>query len=183
VCTGAIYAIRRIGFRSLPEGTLVDDLLTPMRIILAGHRVVFEPKAIAFDSLSPSSSQEFARKVRTLAGNIQVLCFEPTLLNPFNRFPIWRYWSHMLLPRVLMPYCLVALLLSNVFLSDPAFKVVLALQVVIYLSGSIGLCLGSRAWLPLRAASTFLLLNAASVAGAVSYAFRPSETLWRRQPQ
>ncbi|MCZ7625403.1 MAG: glycosyltransferase [Candidatus Methylomirabilis sp.] len=182
VCTGAIYAIRYSCFRPLPEGALVDDLLTPMRILLNGYRVVFEAGACAFDSLSPSNSHEFRRKVRTLAGNIQILHVELALLNPLRREPIWRYWSHMLLPRVLMPYCLMLLLLSNVTLAGPIFSSVLVLQLVMYGIGSIGLCLASRGGLLFRAASTFVLLNAASVVAAVQYALRPSHEMWRRQP-
>ena len=47
--TGAIYALRRSLWRPLPPGTILDDVLAPMRAVLAGHRVVFEPAARAFD--------------------------------------------------------------------------------------------------------------------------------------
>src|SRR5204862_342008 len=36
--TGAIYAIRRELYRDLPEETLLDDVLTPLRIVLGGKR-------------------------------------------------------------------------------------------------------------------------------------------------
>src|SRR5262245_51257902 len=39
--TGAIYAMRRSLFQPLPADTLLDDVLTPMRVVLAGFRVVF----------------------------------------------------------------------------------------------------------------------------------------------
>ncbi len=41
--TGAIYALRRSLWHPLPPGTILDDVLAPMRAVLAGHRVVFEP--------------------------------------------------------------------------------------------------------------------------------------------
>ena len=41
--TGAIYAIRRSLWRPLPAETLLDDVLVPMRVVLAGQRIVFEP--------------------------------------------------------------------------------------------------------------------------------------------
>lgn len=180
-CTGAIYAIRKSCFRQLPEGTLVDDLLTSMRILLSGYRVVFEPEARAFDSLSPSSRHEFRRKVRTLAGNIQVLGLDPVLLNPFRLRSLWRYFSHMLLPRVLMPYCLIILFLSNITLTGQVYQAVVVLQLIMYATGFIGLYLGSRGGLVLRAASTFLLLNVASTVAAVQYGLKPSHEMWRSQ--
>jgi hypothetical protein len=36
--TGAIYAIRRGLYQPLPEDTLLDDVLTPLNIIMQGHR-------------------------------------------------------------------------------------------------------------------------------------------------
>jgi len=67
--TGAIYAIRRSLWRPLPHGTILDDVLSPMRAVLDGYRVVFEPNARAFDGTAPDSRTEARRKVRTLAGN------------------------------------------------------------------------------------------------------------------
>ena len=45
--TGAIYALRRSAWRPLPPGTLLDDVLAPMRAVLQGCRVVFTPAARA----------------------------------------------------------------------------------------------------------------------------------------
>ena len=59
--TGAIYAIRRDLFEALPPGTILDDLLTPMRIVMQGYRVVFEGRALAFDRVAHDYSSEFKR--------------------------------------------------------------------------------------------------------------------------
>ena len=40
--TGAIYAVRRALWRPLPADTLLDDVLAPMRVVLAGYRVVLQ---------------------------------------------------------------------------------------------------------------------------------------------
>src|SRR5262244_3217188 len=50
--TGAIYAIRRELYEELPEDTILDDVLTPLRIVLRGKRTVFEPEAKAYDSIA-----------------------------------------------------------------------------------------------------------------------------------
>ena len=39
--TGAIYAMRRSLWQPLPADTILDDVLAPMRVVLAGYRVVF----------------------------------------------------------------------------------------------------------------------------------------------
>ena len=67
--TGAIYAIRKCLWQSLPPMTILDDVYTPMRIAMGGHRVVFEERACAYDQATDSAEREFARKVRTLLGN------------------------------------------------------------------------------------------------------------------
>ena len=43
--SGAIYAIRRELWRDLPKGTILDDFLVPMRIVLAGRRAIFDGRA------------------------------------------------------------------------------------------------------------------------------------------
>ena len=85
--TGAIYALRRSLWRPLPADTILDDVLAPMRAVLAASRVVFSSEALAFDPVAPSGV-ELRRKIRTLAGNYQILRLEPRLLNPF-RNPVW----------------------------------------------------------------------------------------------
>ena len=71
--TGAIYAIRRELYEELPENTLLDDVLTPMRIVLKGKRTVFDPDAKAYDTVACCPLAEYGRKVRTLTGNYQLV--------------------------------------------------------------------------------------------------------------
>src|SRR5581483_6052911 len=94
--TGAIYAIRRSLWQPLPAQTILDDVLTPMRVVLQGLRVVFNERAHAFDRAAADADAEARRKVRTLAGNYQILALEPRLLVPIvNR--VWlQYLSHKL---------------------------------------------------------------------------------------
>src|SRR5205814_2537873 len=64
--TGAIYALRRSVWRDLPADTILDDVLAPMRAVLAGHRVVFDERAKAYDRTPADSQAESRRKIRTL---------------------------------------------------------------------------------------------------------------------
>jgi cellulose synthase/poly-beta-1,6-N-acetylglucosamine synthase-like glycosyltransferase len=110
--TGAIYAMRRALWRALPADTLLDDVLAPMRTVLNGWRVVFEERARAFDRASADASAESRRKVRTLAGNYQILVQEPRLLVPIVN-PVWvQYLSHKI-GRLLVPWALVIWFVSS----------------------------------------------------------------------
>src|SRR5207244_10375072 len=117
-------AMRRSLFRPLPADTILDDVLTPMRVVLAGYRVVFNEQARAFDRAAIDADAEARRKVRTLAGNYQILALEPALLMPW-RNPVWlQYVSHKL-GRLTIPYALLATFASTVILagSPPFYRV------------------------------------------------------------
>jgi len=192
--TGAIYAMRRALWTPLPAGTILDDVLAPMRAVLAGYRVVFNPRARAFDREIRDGSAEARRKIRTLAGNYQILWLEPRLLLPW-RNPVWaQYLSHKL-GRLVVPYAMLALVASSIVLATQSvvYALTLGLQGVFYLLAAYG------AWLnrPLteqaahpapangsalikrtsRIAFTFLMMNSSAVAGLVAITFR--KKVWR----
>ena len=117
--TGAIYAMRRALWRPLPPATLLDDVLAPMRAVLAGYRIVFDERAIAFDRGSADAASEARRKTRTLAGNYQILALEPRLLLPVVN-PVWmQYLSHKV-GRLIVPWALIALLGDRAFPCAPS---------------------------------------------------------------
>jgi poly-beta-1,6-N-acetyl-D-glucosamine synthase len=143
--SGSIYALRRSLWRPLPPETILDDVLAPMRAVLAGHRVVFTDRAKAFDRTVASSSAESRRKVRTLAGNVQLLWLEPRLFVPFLN-PIWlQFYSHKL-GRLAVPYALLALMTSSIALADrhAIYALALAVQCLFYLLAGYGACLEWR---------------------------------------
>jgi poly-beta-1,6-N-acetyl-D-glucosamine synthase len=173
--TGAIYALRREQWRPLPEDTLLDDVLAPMRAVLDGYRVVFEDRAKAFDLASADAATESRRKIRTLAGNVQILWLEPRLLVPFVN-PVWlQYVSHKV-GRLLVPYALVAALVASVALAGDHWFYTAALtgQAVFYLLAFWGAWLADRA---ARVAFTFVVLNYSAVAGTVAAVTR--RKVWR----
>lgn len=130
--TGAIYAIRREFFSYLPD-IILDDMYIPMNAILSGKRVIFEPGAKAYDIVSGTTKKEFSRKVRTLAGNFEIFALLPEMFNPFRSKIAFQLFSHKFL-RLLVPYFLSAVFVSNLFLMKNGNIFVLAffLQVVFY---------------------------------------------------
>ena len=143
--TGAIYALRRTLWRDLPPDTLLDDVLAPMRAVLAGYRVVFDDRAVAFDCVSPDAAAEARRKTRTLAGNYQILAQEPTLLVPIAN-PVWlQYVSHKV-GRLIVPWALLLFLIASAALADDAwiYTAALAAQVGFYGLAGVGALIEAR---------------------------------------
>jgi cellulose synthase/poly-beta-1,6-N-acetylglucosamine synthase-like glycosyltransferase len=129
--TGAIYAVRRECFRELPEDAILDDVMLPMSIVLSGWRVIMDPAAQAFDRAAENPEAEFGRKVRTLAGNFQLLSYMPELLVPWRNPIFIQFFSHKV-ARLFCPYALAVLLISNLFLLQGAYLVFLILQLAWY---------------------------------------------------
>jgi poly-beta-1,6-N-acetyl-D-glucosamine synthase len=114
--TGAIYALRRDLWQPLPAETLLDDVLAPMRAVLAGWRIVFDERAKAFDYAAIDAAAEARRKIRTLAGNYQILMQEPRLLVPFVN-PVWFHYMSHKVGRLIVPWALAAVLVSSAALA------------------------------------------------------------------
>jgi biofilm PGA synthesis N-glycosyltransferase PgaC len=167
--TGAIYCARRTVLDSLPDGTILDDELLPMQIVCKRYRAVFDSRARAWDSPDLGPGREFARKVRTLTGNYQLLRFAPWLLS--SRNPIrFQFVSHKLF-RLGVPFALLAVFLASLFLSEPFYRAVLAGQIVFYglsVAGIAGLKAGPLSRLA-DAARTFVVLNAAAVVAFINF--------------
>lgn len=138
--TGAIYAIRTELVEPLPPGTILDDVLVPMRAVLAGRRAVFEPAARAYDTVF-SPEREFHRKVRTLMGNYQLLALMPALLSP-RRNPVFLQFVSHKIGRLVVPYLLVLLYAANAVLTfsrgGPVYGLAFFAQTAVYLLAVIG---------------------------------------------
>ncbi len=168
-CTGAIYAIKKeFCPEIIPSDTILDDVFIPMSILLKNKRVVFDSNAMAFDSLIPTPGFELRRKVRTLAGNYQLLFRYPDWIKPSFNDTWWMLVSHKYL-RLLGPYLLLCLLSTTFMLSSHWFmKAFLLLQCFGFLLGILGLIF-NKVLIRLSVFSSFLLLNLASLLSIVYY--------------
>jgi cellulose synthase/poly-beta-1,6-N-acetylglucosamine synthase-like glycosyltransferase len=118
---GAVYAMRRELWRPLPDGLILDDLYTPMRLVLSGLRVVISPYAIALERRVEGHESEYQRKVRTLTGNYQLCVLMPRLLNPL-RNRVWANFVFHKLLRLLTPYAILGLLTAGSILATSLLK-------------------------------------------------------------
>ncbi|MGA8814680.1 MAG: glycosyltransferase family 2 protein, partial [Candidatus Sulfotelmatobacter sp.] len=177
--TGALYAVRRKLLAAVPEGTILDDLYIPMQVVRQGKRVVFDPRARAWDSPDLGADLEFARKVRTLSGNYQLVQIAPWLVSGEN--PVrFEFVSHKLF-RLAAPFALAAVLVASMVLSGPVYRSALALQVVFYgLSLLAGLRMSGGPLARMSdAALTFVVLNSAAAVAFVNF-LSGRKTVWIR---
>jgi cellulose synthase/poly-beta-1,6-N-acetylglucosamine synthase-like glycosyltransferase len=177
VATGCIYALRRELARPLPAHALIDDAYLPLAAIFEGYRFVFERRAIAYD-YPTQLDVEFQRKVRTLAGLVQVVRSYPRLLNVFTRVG-FHFFSYKL-GRLLLPYAFLLMAVSCFWLPHPWAEAAIGGQTMLY-----GLAALDH-WVPagfvLKRLSavcrTFVMLIAAAFC-AWSILFVPAGTLWK----
>ena len=71
---GALYAVRPECVAELPVDTILDDLVISLSAASKG-RLAYEPEAVAFER-PESAERTWSRRVRTLAGNWQIV-FHP----------------------------------------------------------------------------------------------------------
>jgi cellulose synthase/poly-beta-1,6-N-acetylglucosamine synthase-like glycosyltransferase len=160
--TGSICAVRRELFVPMPAGTVLDDVYWPMQVAMRGARVVHDKQARAVDRFPSRVSDEFRRKLRTLAGNYQLITRMPAVLLPW-RNPIWvQFLSHKVL-RLAVPWALLGLGASSAVLTGPIFRAAFWAQVAFYLVALAGLCnpVAARSY-PACVAGGFLVLNTAA---------------------
>jgi cellulose synthase/poly-beta-1,6-N-acetylglucosamine synthase-like glycosyltransferase len=159
---------------------VLDDVLIPMRIAAMGHRVVFEPRAIAWDRSSQKPDEERRRKVRTLAGNYQLVQLDPWLLLPWRNPLWWRFVSHKLL-RLMAPWLLVSLSFTSAVLASS--HMIGALMLVLLIGGAMLAVLGRLLptfgrMLPVRLIIAFCYLNLFAAQGLIAFARNRSLHLW-----
>jgi cellulose synthase/poly-beta-1,6-N-acetylglucosamine synthase-like glycosyltransferase len=81
---GAFYLFRRNLWTALPADTINDDFIMPMNIIASGNRAVYDATIVATELETTHPDQEFRRRVRIGAGNLQQVLRLPALANPLH---------------------------------------------------------------------------------------------------
>lgn len=183
---GGFYAIRRELASPQPAGTILDDMFQPLSIIRKGYRTVLDSRALVYDMWPEKVSGEFHRKVRTLAGNFQLVQLAPWTLTLQNRVLI-QFISHKLM-RLIAPYLMTLLLLSVLALSATSqlYAELAAAQIVALAIAVVGL----RSRIPVLhriagPSSALFMLNAAAVVGLYKFLFSrgPLWKIWTLHPQ
>ncbi|MHA6203851.1 glycosyltransferase family 2 protein [Dyella soli] len=178
--SSGLYAMRRNLFAALPPDLVLDDVLIPMRVARAGRRVVFEPRALAWDRLAQHPDEDRGRRVRGLAGHCQLAQRASWLLSPKDN-PLWlRFISHKLL-RLAAPWLLLVLAATSLLLARTHMACLLTFACLLV---GAGLVAAGRMqpllarWLPVRLALTFFYLNVLSAQALLAYARNRESDPW-----
>jgi cellulose synthase/poly-beta-1,6-N-acetylglucosamine synthase-like glycosyltransferase len=174
--TGAYYIVRRELAVPIPPGSLLDDMYLPLSAFFKGYRLIVDPRARMFDAPAALDA-EFRRKVRTLAGNYQILRAYPRLLGPSNR--LWfHFWSYKF-ARLLLPLALILGFAASFALPEPWSLAAVGSQLCFYALAAIDLVIPpgfpvKRLTSPVR---TFVTLMGAGIF-ALSVFFVSPEKIW-----
>jgi cellulose synthase/poly-beta-1,6-N-acetylglucosamine synthase-like glycosyltransferase len=175
--TGCIYAVRRRLASALWPDTLADDVVMPLRVFLAGYRVILDPAAVAWDYRTAEGG-EFRRKLRTLAGLWQVFTRMPELFARANRMR-FHFLSHKF-ARLVLPWAVLAACAATFALPDSTIRAVLLSDEAVLLGMALLDFLLPRPFFLKRLTSparTFLTINLAALLSVVVFVAPPA-TLW-----
>ena len=179
--TGACYAMRRELTVPIPAGTLLDDMYEPLAAFFRGYRLIVDERARIYDYPTDPSA-EYHRKVRTLAGNYQVLAAYPGLLGSRNR--LWFHYVSYKFGRLLLPLALLVIAITGFGLPFPWSAIVVGGQSLLYCLALVDpLVRDSSALKPVTSIlRTFFVLMIATVY-ASRILFRPSSGNFWKQTQ
>jgi cellulose synthase/poly-beta-1,6-N-acetylglucosamine synthase-like glycosyltransferase len=180
---GGIYAIRRDLYAPIPDDTLVDDFVIPLRAKLrSGCAIMYEREAVAREETPPQISSEFHRRARIGAGGFQSIGMLWRLLGPRHGWTAFTFLSHKVL-RWLCPFFLLGLLASNLCLiGEPFYRQALAAQGAFYALALLAACVPARLRVlrPLRLATMFVGMNSALLVGFCRWLRGSQKAAWKR---
>jgi len=178
---GAIYAARKSLITEIPIMLILDDVWIPIHVVMNGKRVMYEPRAVAWDQAEKDSANEFKRKIRTLAGNFQIIAKDPRIISPVHNKLWWMFVSHKVL-RLFVPYALAACLFSSVIIGGSLFITLFFIQFSFYLFGLFGWLLemanNKKACKICSVAYMFVMMNFAAIMGLYYFLLQKEKKLW-----
>ncbi len=127
--TGPFYAMRRELATVMPPTTLLDDMYLPLAAFFRGYRLIVDETARAIE-YPLSIRGEFRRKVRTLAGNYQIISFYPELLS--RRNPMLLHFASYKIGRLMLPWLFLGMFLTSFGLPRPWAQIAVLLQLGFY---------------------------------------------------
>ena len=169
MASGSFFAMRRSLWKRL-DPNVGDDFVLPLQVAKAGYRNILETRVSAGTQLTQNRAESMLRmKMRIISKDLYGLLRNPACLNPFQVGKVAiGLWSHKLL-RWAVPYFLLGLLASNIFLAGRDFYgMFLAAQAAFYLAAAAGLLIrGLESRFPISVTSSFCVVNFASLLGTL----------------
>jgi cellulose synthase/poly-beta-1,6-N-acetylglucosamine synthase-like glycosyltransferase len=137
---GSIFALRKDLYSPI-SAERGDDFELILRILLSGHRCIFEPEAVSYEEASITAKAEILRKIRMVSWFLKSsLILAKEMIYKFRIDLLFQLVSHKIL-RWFMPYFFIALFSANCSLIGRSlfFKLSLLVQLSIYFGGLAGL--------------------------------------------
>jgi cellulose synthase/poly-beta-1,6-N-acetylglucosamine synthase-like glycosyltransferase len=185
---GELFSVRKSLFEKAPEGTIIEDFVQSLKLVINGYVVRYEPNAYAAEAPSASIKDEMKRKVRICAGAFQAMILLKELFNMF-RYPVasFQFISHRILRWTVCPVALITLLISNILIVVMGaggwfYQVVLVLQALFYIMGITGWIYASRdirlkaVYIPFY----FLFMNLSVFIGFSRFMRNKQTVLWEK---
>ncbi|HEX3582345.1 MAG TPA: glycosyltransferase family 2 protein [Thermoanaerobaculia bacterium] len=178
---GLLYAIRKELYVPIDDPAQADDIAISARVVLQGRRLLFEPKATAWERSTVRAKEEFRRKVRVTNHSVRALLNLRSAL--FTRgFYSVELLSHKLV-RHFVPFFLITLFLASVALvrRGPLYVLALAGQALVYGLAAAGALLRDRAIGRSKILTVpyyFCFVNAAALFGVLAILRGERLTAW-----
>jgi poly-beta-1,6-N-acetyl-D-glucosamine synthase len=171
---GAIFAVRKKLFEKL-NPKVANDFQTPQDVASQGYKVVYAPRAVAFEKTASSAKEEFNRKTRIIARGFEGSFI---LFDKFTGLRFFEWFSHKFL-RWLVWIFLILMFVTNIFLIDIfVFRWLFYLQVLFYFIALLGPLL-SKTKLPLVSVPYyFCMVNLAAMIGFFKFITRKQKASW-----
>lgn len=168
---GTLYAVRKDLYVPIADPAQADDIAISARIVLQGYRLLYEPRAVAWEEAPAEGREEFRRKVRVTNHSVRALWNLGRALWTSGFYSV-ELLSHKFF-RHLVPFFLIPLFLSNAVLAanGPVFRLLFAGQAIFYGLALAGFALrGTRLGKakPFTVPYYFCLVNAAAFLGVLS---------------
>jgi poly-beta-1,6-N-acetyl-D-glucosamine synthase len=183
---GEMNAIRKTLFQPIPQDIINDDAYLALTVMKKGHRVIYEPEAISWESSAASTQDEVIRRRRINAGRYQLL-FKAGELFPWKYpLPLFMLISHKVL-RLVLPFAMFGAFILNAALLlfpdvPPVMVALFMLQAGAYLLALVGKLTEDRALnlkLP-RIAYYVVSSNLASLQGFWRFVKGQQTVLWEK---
>ncbi len=179
---GGFYAIRKNLFEPVPDSTIIDDFVIPLRIAEKGYRQVYSPEARATEETAANVGAELVRRKRIAAGNFQSIFLLWRLLNPFRGYIAFTFVSHKIM-RWCAPFFMIVAFVSNILLLavSLSYAVPFGLQVLFYGSAWLGWRSGNRLFRKLCAMQYyFVSMNIGMLQGFFNLVRGTQKVTWEK---
>lgn len=181
---GGCFALRSDYFSPIPDNFLVDDFFLCMEVFRKGGDAINSLDAISYESVSQELKEEFRRKTRIGAGNLQNLSyFKYFLKNPLKRIAYFLY-SHKVI-RWFVPvlgliviFALIGLSIiepnNYLFILEIIVGITVGIPILEYLLNSLKIVV-----LPVKSLNYFIWMNLALLKGIINYLKGIKTNVWQ----